>query len=78
MRTAIRFLNLILVTIIFLYIKKGFDNMLDLYTALVIAGRRTCNPETQGVTLVPERYREQVIEDLKAIGLDADGNPIAG
>lgn len=55
MRTAIRFLNLILVTIIFLYIKKGFDNMLDLYTALVIAGRRTCNPETQGVTLVPGR-----------------------
>lgn len=78
MRTATRFLNLIFVTIVFIYIKKGFGNMLDLYTALVIAGRRTCNPETQGVTLVPEWYRAQVIDNLNAIGLDADGNPIVG
>ena len=78
MRTAIKFLNLILATVVILYIKKGFDNMLDLYTALVIAGRRTCNPATNGVTLVPERYRAQVIDNLNAIGLDADGNPIVG
>lgn len=52
--------------------------MLDLYIALVIAGRRTCNPATNGVTLVPERYRAQVIDNLNAIGLDADGNPIVG
>ena len=51
--------------------------MVDMYLALVIAGRRTCNPETVGVTKVPERYREAVLAELTALGLDADGNPIA-
>jgi hypothetical protein len=78
MQMAIRILDFVLVTIVFLSVKKGFDTMLDLYIALVIAGRRTCNPATNGVTLVPERYRAQVIDNLNAIGLDADGNPIVG
>ena len=55
---------------------KGGINMVDLYIALVIAGRRTCNPENKEVTQVPTRYRDIVTEELAAIGLDADGNPI--
>lgn len=56
---------------------KGDVKMVDMYLALVIAGRRTCNPETVGVTKVPERYREAVLAELTALGLDADGNPVA-
>jgi len=62
--------------IIFLF-KRRFLNMVDMYLALVIAGRRTCNPENKEVTLVPTRYRAKVVEELTALGLDADGNPIA-
>ena len=51
--------------------------MVDMYTALVIAGRRTCNEENAEVTKVPTRYRDAVLENLTALGLDADGNPIA-
>ena len=51
--------------------------MVDMYLALVIAGRRTCNVETKGVTLVPARYRELVLVELTALGLDADGNSVA-
>lgn len=50
--------------------------MVDMYVALVIAGRRTCNPENKEVTLVPTRYRAKVLTELEALGLDADGNPI--
>lgn len=51
--------------------------MVDMYLALVIAGRRTCNPETKDVTQVPARYREAVLVELTALGLDADGNSVA-
>lgn len=50
--------------------------MVDMYLALVIAGRRTCNPENRNVTLVPANYRKLVLAELTALGLDADGNPI--
>lgn len=50
--------------------------MVDMYVALVIAGRRTCNPENKSVTLVPARYRDKVITELEALGLDADGNSL--
>ncbi|MGN1013851.1 MAG: CD1375 family protein [Butyricicoccus sp.] len=50
--------------------------MRDMYVALVIAGKRTCNPETAGVILVPARWRAAVMEDLEALGLDADGQEI--
>lgn len=50
--------------------------MVDMYVALVIAGRRTCNPENTTVILVPTRYRELVLVELTALGLDADGKPI--
>lgn len=41
---------------------------------LVVAGRRTCNEENNKVVLVPAKWRVAVLEDLKALGLDADGN----
>jgi len=47
--------------------------MVEMYVALVIAGRRTCNPETTGVTLVPVRYRTEVAAKLAALGLNLDG-----
>lgn len=50
--------------------------MVDLYIALVIAGRRTCNTENKEITQVPKRYRDIVIEELKVLGLDAEGNPL--
>lgn len=50
--------------------------MVDMYVALVIAGRRTCNPENKSVPLVPTRYRKAVTAELEALGLDADGNPV--
>ena len=54
----------------------GNVQMVDMYVALVIAGRRTCNPENKSVPLVPTRYRKAVTTELEALGLDADGNPI--
>ncbi len=48
--------------------------MRDMYVALVIAGRRTCNPENKSVVQVPARYRKVVLDELTALGLDADGN----
>ena len=51
--------------------------MVDMYVALVIAGRRTCNAENAAVKQVPARYREAVLVDLLALGLDADGKEMA-
>ena len=44
-------------------------DMVDLYVALIIAGRRTINQ-------VPAKFREAVIADLNALGLDENGNPL--
>ncbi len=70
---VIRFKNII--EIIFDLI-KGEIQMVDLYIALVIAGRRTCNTENNEVTQVPTRYRDVVIKELQVLGLDTDGNPL--
>ncbi len=43
--------------------------MIDLYIALIIAGRRT-------IDQVPSRYRDAVIADLAALGLDENGQPL--
>ena len=51
--------------------------MVDMYLALVIAGRRTCDPANKAVTQVPAKYRAAVIEELEALGLDANGDPVA-
>jgi hypothetical protein len=44
-------------------------NMVDLYVALIIAGRRT-------IDQVPVKFREAVIADLNALGLDENGEPM--
>lgn len=46
----------------------GFD-VIDLYVALIIAGRRT-------IGQVPTRYQETVKADLAALGLDEEGKPL--
>lgn len=43
--------------------------MVDLYVALIVAGRRTFNT-------VPVRFQASVKADLEAIGLDENGNAI--
>ncbi len=52
-----------------LFSKGGRMFMKDLYVALIIAGRRT-------IDTIPGRYREEVIEELAALGLDENGNII--
>ena len=47
----------------------GGIEMVDLYVALIVAGRRTIDG-------VPARYKEAVKIDLAALGLDENGNPI--
>lgn len=52
-----------------LFTTGGKRRMVDLYCALIIAGRRTINQ-------VPERYRKAVVEELAALGLDENGDII--
>lgn len=74
METRFNFLwFLILLALIFIFGKVD-KNMVDMYVALVMAGRRTCNAENKSVPIVPLKWRAAVLEDLTALGLDADGN----
>lgn len=57
-----------------IFILREDVNMVDMYVALVINGRRTCNEENKSVPLVPKKWRAKVLEDLEALGLDGDGN----
>lgn len=50
-------------------ILKGGTNMVDMYVALIIAGRRT-------LAMVPVKYQSAVHADLFALGIDDNGNPI--
>lgn len=45
--------------------------MIDIYVALIVAKRRT-------IDRVPARFREHVLADLEALGLDGNGDPIDG
>ena len=56
-------------TVIIFKLKQEEKDMVALYVALIIAGRRT-------FAQVPARYQDYVREDLAALGLDEDGNPI--
>ena len=47
----------------------GGNNMVALYVALIIAGRRTFNQ-------VPAKFKAAVKDDLEALGLDENGNPV--
>ena len=47
----------------------GGKNMVALYVALIINGRRTFNQ-------VPEKFKDAVKADLAALGLDENGYPV--
>lgn len=44
--------------------------MVDIYVALIIAGRRT-------FARVPAKFKDAVKADLASLGLDENGNPVA-
>ena len=50
-------------------IKKGGEQMVAIYVALIIYKRRT-------IETVPAQLRDAVSADLTALGLDGNGNPI--
>ena len=50
-------------------ILEGGDNVVDMYVALIIAGRRM-------FAQVPVKYQADVHLDLLALGLDDNGNPL--
>lgn len=52
-----------------LLIKKEDHTMVDIYVALIVAGRRT-------IDRVPARFKQEVLADLAALGLDGYGNPL--
>lgn len=77
MKNLIKLLNVsAIIALFFMSIipRKGVKNMQDLYVGLVIAHRRTCNPDNKRVRQVPSMWRDAVLEDLKALGYDTDGN----
>ena len=49
-------------------LRKAGINMVDVYVALIVAGRRT-------LAKVPARLRAAVKAELDALGLDENGNP---
>lgn len=67
-RKVITFVIAIIIIVIATMWRKG-DNMVDLYVALIIAGKRT-------FARVPARYQDAVRETLLALGLDENGDPI--
>lgn len=69
----------IVILIFFNYIIQRMiicEKMIDIYVALVIVGRRTCDKENLEVIQVPDRYREHVITELISMGLDLNGKPL--
>jgi len=57
-----------MLSIIFMLLRGG-EIMVDMYIALIMAGRRTFSQ-------VPVKYQPAVHEDLLALGLDDNGFPI--
>ena len=66
-RNVITFV-IIIIILIAVTRRKGV-NMVDLYVALIIAGKRT-------FARVHARYQDAVRETLLALGLDENGDPI--
>ena len=54
---------------ILIQILIGGNNMVALYVSLIINSRRTFSQ-------VPAKFKEAVKEDLAALGLDENGNPV--
>ena len=59
----------IIITILIAVTRRKGVNMIDLYVVLIIAGKRPFSK-------VPVRYQDAVREELLALGLDENGNPI--
>lgn len=59
----------IIITILIAITRRKGDNMIDLYVVLIIAGKRPFSK-------VPDRYKDAVREELLALGLDENGDPI--
>ena len=70
MNKSLIVITIVIIISIILYAdrQKG-DNMIDLYVALIIAGKRPFSK-------VPARYQDAVREELLALGLDENGDPI--
>jgi hypothetical protein len=51
------------------HLLQGGDDMVAIYVALIINGRRTFEQ-------VPTKFKTAVKEDLAALGLDENGNPV--
>ena len=65
------FLCAIVALFFWIHITRKEDlNMIDVYLALIINGKRT-------IAQVPARYQADVRALLEALGLDDDGNVIA-
>ena len=62
-------ITFVIIIIILYAIRQKGDNMIDLYVVLIIAGKRPFSK-------VPARYQDAVREELLAIGLEENGNPI--
>lgn len=62
-------ITFVIIIIILYAIRRKGDNMIDLYVVLIIAGKRPFSK-------VPARYQDAVREELLALGLDENGNPI--
>lgn len=56
-------------TILFNFGEKGVKSMVDVYVCLIIKGLRT-------IDQVPTKQRQAVIDTLKSMNLDEEGNPI--
>ncbi len=50
-------------------ILRGGVTMVDVYVALIVKGRRT-------IDQVPSSLKQQVLDELAALGLDGSGNTI--
>lgn len=50
-------------------ILRGGVTMVDVYVALIVKGRRT-------IDQVPSSLKQQVLDELAALGLDGSGNPL--
>lgn len=49
--------------------KASMQALIDIYVALIVAKRRT-------IDQVPAHLRAKVLEDLNALGLDGNGDPL--
>lgn len=68
-KTGVITIVIIILTVVFAAERRRGENMVDLYVALIIMGRRP-------YSRVPARYKEAVKEELLALGLDENGDPI--